>query len=53
MYMSSFGIPIVCKIDGGNMEELKISISKKFNKIHLSQFPSLEKENVPLSEAAE
>ena len=32
MYMSSFGIPIVSKIEGGTFEDLKKSITEKIEK---------------------
>lgn len=47
MYISSFGIPIISKIEGGDVEDLKKSIAGKLSNIKLSQFPSLQKENAP------
>ena len=44
MYMSSFGIPIVSKIEGGTFEDLKKSIAEKLSNIKISEYPSLQKE---------
>ena len=44
MYMSSLGIPIVSKIEGGTFEDLKKSIAEKLSNIKISEYPSLQKE---------
>lgn len=57
-YMTSFGVPIVSRIEGGGtVEELQESISKKLSAMDASNFPSLQdgaaleaaKENVKAS----
>ena len=43
-YMSSFGVPIVSRIEGGHTrEELQQSISRKLSAMDLKSFPSLMK----------
>ena len=40
-YMTSFGVPIVSRVEGGTMEELQESISKKLSAMDVKNFPSL------------
>ena len=41
-YMTSFGVPIVSRIEGeGTMEELQESIGRKLSAMDASKFPSL------------
>ena len=42
-YITSFGVPIVSRIEGGTMEDLQKSISEKLSKMDVNQFPSLKK----------
>ena len=48
-YMTSFGVPIVSRIEGGTLEELQESISKKLSAMDVKDFPSLQ--NVPIEKA--
>ena len=41
-YMTSFGVPIVSKIEGGTVEDLKASISRKLSDMTLDSLPSLK-----------
>lgn len=42
-HITSFGVPIVSRIEGGTMEDLQKSISEKLSKMDANQFPSLRK----------
>ena len=43
-FMTSFGVPIVSKIEGGHtVKELQESISRKLSAMDASCFPSLKK----------
>lgn len=42
-YMTSFGIPITYSVEGGTIEDVRKSASKKLENIKLSNFPSLAK----------
>lgn len=48
-YMTSFGVPIVSRIEGGTLEELQESISKKLSAMDVKDFPSLQ--NIPAEKA--
>ena len=42
-FMTSFGVPIVSRIEGGGtVEELQESISKKLSAMDVGNFPSLQ-----------
>lgn len=41
-FMTSFGVPIICKIEGGTMEDLQESIGKKLSAMPADNFPSLK-----------
>ena len=43
-FMSSFGVPIVCKVEGGySLEDVKKAWSKKVSSLDLAYLPSLAK----------
>lgn len=42
-YMTSFGIPIVCRIEGGNsIKDVQDSLAKRLKNLKLRDYPSLE-----------
>ena len=41
-YMTSFGVPIVSRIEGGTLEDLQESISRKLSAMDVKDFPSLQ-----------
>lgn len=41
-YMTSFGVPIVSRIEGGTLEDLQESISRKLSAMDAKDFPSLQ-----------
>lgn len=41
-FMTSFGVPIVCRIEGGTIEDLQESISRKLSAMPADNFPSLK-----------
>jgi len=40
--MTSFGVPIVSSIEGGTLEDLQESISRKLSAMDAKDFPSLQ-----------
>lgn len=44
-YMTSFGIPIVCRVEGGGtIQDVQKSLAQKLNNLNLRDFPSLEQQ---------